>query len=374
MTLKEIAAEAGVSVSTVSRVINQNGKCPAGKEVRQRILEIAKRTGYIPNAHARSLKMHSIRENQTPCHSIACLFTQTAGIGSEQSRSLLIRGMEEESRLHGYSLKYSLSSIAGLSALTSTAGRPPLASTASLPPLASTASCPPLFSDMAADSNMDGIAIIGSSHTDGGPEGQYLCRLPDWPALHFIYTGFQYLESPIDQIVCDGQKAASDAVDSLVKSGHKRIAYIGGSEYSSPFLGYCAALKKHGLPCHESRIRHVPISMEGGYLGAGELLKSGLDATACFCSNDVIAIGVMRAVRESGLFIPGDISVISMDDINVGRYLDPMLTTVHFPLAEMGRMTAKILIDRIEGGHHLPMKIVLPCHVVERESCGTAPA
>ena len=114
--------------------------------------------------------------------------------------------------------------------------------------------------------------------------------------------------------------------------------------------------------------------MEGGYLGAGELLKSGLDATACFCSNDVIAIGVMRAVRESGLFIPGDISVISMDDINVGRYLDPMLTTVHFPLAEMGRMTAKILIDRIEGGHHLPMKIVLPCHVVERESCGTAPA
>ena len=106
MTLKEIAAEAGVSVSTVSRVINQNGKCPAGKEVRQRILEIAKRTGYIPNAHARSLKMHSIRENQTPCHSIACLFTQTAGIGSEQSRSLLIRGMEEESRLHGYSLKY----------------------------------------------------------------------------------------------------------------------------------------------------------------------------------------------------------------------------------------------------------------------------
>lgn len=58
-----------------------------------------------------------------------------------------------------------------------------------------------------------------------------------------------------------------------------------------------------------------------------------------------------------------------MDDINVGQYLDPTLTTIHLPLAEMGRMTAKILIDRIEGGHHLPMKIVLPYHMVERESC-----
>ena len=109
--------------------------------------------------------------------------------------------------------------------------------------------------------------------------------------------------------------------------------------------------------------------MEGGYLGAGELLKSGLSPTACLCSNDVIAIGAMRAIREFGLTVPGDISIISMDDINVGQYLDPTLTTIHLPLAEMGRMTAKILIDRIEGGHHLPMKIVLPYHMVERESC-----
>ena len=339
MTLKEIAAEAGVSVSTVSRVINKSGKSPAGKEVRKRILEIAQRTGYTPNAHARNLKMHSVRENGNACRSIACLFAQAADIGSELARAVLVKGMEEEARIHDYSLKYSLSSLDG--------------------------SLPPAF-DMMANSSVDGIAIIGSSLADTDSTGQYLSqRTP----RHIIYTGFEYLDAGLDQIVCDGQRAASDAADRLILSGHRQIAYIGGRGYSVPFLGYCASLKEHGIPCRESCVKLVPISMEGGYLGAGELLKSGLSPTACLCSNDVIAIGAMRAIREFGLTVPGDISIISMDDINVGQYLDPTLTTIHLPLAEMGRMTAKILIDRIEGGHHLPMKIVLPYHMVERESC-----
>lgn len=342
MTLKEIAAEAGVSVSTVSRVLNKSGKSPAGKEVRNRILEIAQRTGYTPNAHARNLKMHSVPGNGNTCRSIACLFAQAADIGSGLARAVLVKGMEEEARVHDYSLKYSLSSLDGL--------------------------LPPAF-DMMANSNVDGIAIIGSSLGGTDSTGQCLRHLSQQTPRHIIYTGFEYLDAGLDQIVCDGQRAASDAADRLILSGHRQIAYIGGRGYSIPFLGYCASLKEHGIPCRESCVKLVPISMEGGYRGAGELLKSGLSPTACLCSNDVIAIGAMRAIREFGLSVPGDISIISMDDINVGQYLDTTLTTIHLPLAEMGRMTAKILIDRIEGGHHLPMKIVLPYHMVERESC-----
>lgn len=342
MTLKEIAAEAGVSVSTVSRVLNKSGKSPAGKEVRNRILEIAQRTGYTPNAHARNLKMHSVPGHGNTCRSIACLFAQAADIGSGLARAVLVKGMEEEARVHDYSLKYSLSSLDGL--------------------------LPPAF-DMMANSNVDGIAIIGSSLGGTDSTGQYLRHLSQQTPRHIIYTGFEYLDAGLDQIVCDGQRAASDAADRLILSGHRQIAYIGGRGYSIPFLGYCASLKEHGIPCRESCVKLVPISMEGGYRGAGELLKSGLSPTACLCSNDVIAIGAMRAIREFGLSVPGDISIISMDDINVGQYLDTTLTTIHLPLAEMGRMTAKILIDRIEGGHHLPMKIVLPYHMVERESC-----
>lgn len=78
----------------------------------------------------------------------------------------------------------------------------------------------------------------------------------------------------------------------------------------------------------------------------------------------------MRAIKEHGLGIPEDISLISIDDIDTAQYLTPMLTTVHIPVDEMGQMTAKTLIDRIEGGHVLPMKINLPCYIAKRESCG----
>ncbi|MFQ9704040.1 MAG: LacI family DNA-binding transcriptional regulator [Enterocloster clostridioformis] len=112
MTLKEIAAEAGVSVSTVSRVINKSGKSPQARKSEKNTGNRAEDRLY-PNAHARNLKMHSVRENGNACRSIACLFAQAADIGSELARAVLVKGMEEEARIHDYSLKYSLSSLDG---------------------------------------------------------------------------------------------------------------------------------------------------------------------------------------------------------------------------------------------------------------------
>ena len=77
----------------------------------------------------------------------------------------------------------------------------------------------------------------------------------------------------------------------------------------------------------------------------------------------------MRAIKEAGLVIPDDLSVISIDDIETSQYLSPMLTTVHVPMEEMGTVAAKILIDRINGGHTLPMQIKLPFYLAKRESC-----
>ena len=100
-----------------------------------------------------------------------------------------------------------------------------------------------------------------------------------------------------------------------------------------------------------------------------QLLKQEADISAVFCCNDITAIGAMKAIQEKGLRIPNDISVISIDDIDMAQYLTPMLTTVHVPVEELGAITAKILIDRIEGGHHLPMRISLPFYIAHRESC-----
>ncbi len=85
--------------------------------------------------------------------------------------------------------------------------------------------------------------------------------------------------------------------------------------------------------------------------------------------NDITAIGAIRAIHECGYQVPRDISLISMDDIEIAQYVSPMLTTMHIPIEEMGKMTAKILIDRIQNGHSLPLHISLPYYLVKRESC-----
>lgn len=110
------------------------------------------------------------------------------------------------------------------------------------------------------------------------------------------------------------------------------------------------------------------LSSEGGYNGTKTLLSRTQDMTAIFCPNDLTAIGAMRALQESGFKIPADVSVISIDDIDTAQYLSPMLTTIHVPLDEMGQTAAKILIDRIQGGHHLPMKISLPFYLAVRRA------
>lgn len=109
-------------------------------------------------------------------------------------------------------------------------------------------------------------------------------------------------------------------------------------------------------------------STEEGYKGVCHLLKSGCDATAFFCADDITAIGAMKAIKEYGLRIPEDVSVASIDDIDTAQYLIPSLTTAHIPLDEMGKMAAKILIDRIEGGHEKHLKILFPMMSSERKS------
>lgn len=118
-------------------------------------------------------------------------------------------------------------------------------------------------------------------------------------------------------------------------------------------------------PKYVSNIVH---STEEGYKGVCHLLKSGCDATAFFCADDITAIGAMKAIKEYGLRIPEDVSVASIDDIDTAQYLIPSLTTAHIPLDEMGKMAAKILIDRIEGGHEKHLKILFPYDIIERKS------
>ena len=160
------------------------------------------------------------------------------------------------------------------------------------------------------------------------------------------------------------------AMNHLMSLGHTRIGYIGETRDEDRYTGYCTALNTGGIPLKKEYVADVPLSSEGGYRGARQLIDRGVDVSALFCSNDVTAIGAMRAIQETGCRIPEDVSIISIDDIDTAQYLSPMLTTIHMPVEEMGQMTAKILIDRIEGGHRLPIRMNLPYYLASRESCG----
>ncbi len=337
MTLKEIAQEAGVSISTVSRVINNKGTNAASQAVQDKIWEIVRRTGYSPNTAARNLKTGQAEEHVTPhSRSIACIFARTQEPMKDAFFSTLARGIEQEAFKHNYVVKYIITSIE--------------------------INNPATFR-LISDNQVDGAAVLGRC------DKQMLRFLKKY-FNYVVYSGLNELQAKYDQVICDGKQAAMEAVAELQSLGHARIAYIGETSNEIRFEGYCEAMNAKTLPVLRDYIVNTPMTSSGGYQGAQKLLNKCRDFTAVFCPNDITAIGAMKALQEHGLKIPEDVSIISIDDIDLVQYLTPMLSTIHVPITEMGQMAAKILIDRIEGGHHLPMKINMPFYLATRESTG----
>ncbi len=333
MTLKDIAKEAGVSVSTVSRIINGNSTNAASKEVQDKIWEIARAGGYVPNISAQALKQKS---SQTPPHhSIACVYARAQDAQNDAFFSTLTRSIEQEALKEGYIVKYSFSAIDIHN---------------------------PATENQIMNNEVDGAAILGRCDKE----------TLKFMKNHFrkvIYTGLNPLDADYDQVICDGNAIAADAVNHLISLGHTKIGYIGETKNEIRYDAYCNTLKSHHIPFDKNFVTNVTGSSENGYQGAKRILERSSEVTAFFCMNDITAIGAIRAIHECGYQIPSDIALISMDDIEIAQYVSPMLTTMHIPIEEMGRLTAKILIDRINNGHTLPLVISLPYYMAKRESC-----
>ena len=333
MTLKDIAKEAGVSISTVSRIINGNSSNAASKEMQDKIWKIARSGGYIPNASAQALKQRA--PQNTSHHSIACIYARAQDAQNDAFFSALTRSIEQEALKEGYIVKYSFSAFDIHN---------------------------PATQNQIVNNEVDGAAILGRCDKES-------LKFMKNHFRRIVYTGLNPLDATYDQVICDGNAVASDAVKHLISLGHKRIGYIGETKSEIRYNAYCNTLKSHHLVCDKELAVNGPGSSEGGYQGAKKILQRVSDVTAIFCMNDITAIGAIRAIHECGYQVPRDISLISMDDIEIAQYVSPMLTTMHIPIEEMGKMTAKILIDRIQNGHSLPLHISLPYYLVKRESC-----
>ena len=338
MTIKEIAAMAGVSASTVSRVVNHPGSKAASREVENRIWQIIRETGYVPNPSARNLKLHShnIQSGALP-KTIGCILARTNT--SDPFFSQITRGIEKEALRSGYIVKYiySYRDIQN-----------------------------PEVQKAIYQTKVKGVAILGrpDSKTRSFLKSTY---------KRIIYTGLNNIDSEFDQITCNAYLASKTAVSYLAELGHVHIAYLGECKNEIRYRGYLDAITQLALPHNKELIMDTPLTTEGGYRAAMKLLSSGCNVTALFCANDLTAIGAMKAAAELNRRIPEELSVIGFDDIETSQYTSPMLTTIHIPMEELGIMTAKILIDRIETKKRIPMKVELPFQLIRRESCAAVP-
>ena len=198
------------------------------------------------------------------------------------------------------------------------------------------------------------------------------------PALPTVAIAGHHSLPGVTNIALDHGKAANLAVKHLAELGHREIAVIRGQPFSSDsqrrWEAICESAKECGIdvkPELTAELKDDDPSPLPGYRAAKELLARKLHFTALFSYNDISCIGAIRAIRESGLRVPEDVSVVGFDDIREAAYQYPGITTVRQPLREMGELAGHTIVDRIEGRKDCPSEIAIEPELVVRES--TAP-
>jgi DNA-binding LacI/PurR family transcriptional regulator len=336
MGIKEVAKLAGVSASTVSRIVNGKDLTAASPEKQERIWEAVRELRYVPNQHARSLK--NSQNTNTPRQSflnrdIDCIYARLAGDYLDPFFTSLLSAAEAEAFRVDYRMRYIYSAVDF-----------------------------PQDSLSKKNRDVESVIIFGRASSD-------ILNIARKLYKNIVYSGLNEISADIDQILCSGYNASGQCVRHLASLGHSVICYLGETVNEQRFSGYLDAMSELGLPVSDAQIVETPFTPSSSYDAIYELINRKLDFTAVFCANDISAMGALKALRENRIKVPHDVSLIGINDMETVRYLDPMLTSIHIPQEEMGKIAAQILINRIEGRHKIPIKVELPTKLIVRESC-----
>ncbi|MFP4661602.1 MAG: LacI family DNA-binding transcriptional regulator [Halanaerobiales bacterium] len=331
-TIKDIARQANVSTTTVSRVINNYPD--VSDKTREKIMKIIKENNYRPNSIARSL-------STSKSNAIGIFFTDhfNSGLHHPFFREV-IYGLEKALGEKGYDIVYFTNRHWGDSFS---------------------------YLDKCQDRHVDGVALMGVLRDD--PDLSKLLE-SDLPS---VFVDIDIVGKKASYVISDNISGAKKAVYYLHSLGHRRIAMIMGFNTTKTsrerFLGYQEALKELDLPYNPDWIYNGSYSEEGGYQAIEKILNLDSRPTALFCQSDGMAIGAMRAIEDAGYKVPGDFSIIGFDDIEASRYVKPALTTMAQNKERMGSSVAALLINMIEKKGQANSPIVLPVELIERESC-----
>ncbi len=334
LTLEDIAKQAGVSRSTASRVVNDDPN--VNESVRKRVQDVIISTGYHPHAAARSLaSQRSWMIGLVLPRSVSSFFTDpyfprlTQGVAqacNQQNYTLgffLVDTKEDENRI---------------------------------------------FPRISRKGLLDGIVLqtpqMGDTLIDQLVESE----------IPVVVAGRPFNTNGVSYIDVDNVTSAYLAVRHLIRLGYTRIGTITGRMNGTTGLdrkaGYQKAIHEHGWEVDENLIAEGDFTEESGYFALQQLLPAHPDAI--FAASDSMAIGAIRAARESGLNVPGNIAFVGFDDLPAASQPEIKLTTMRQPIVQFGMKAVETLIDLIENGIKPSRRILMETELVIRESCGAS--
>lgn len=327
VTIKEVAQKAGVSVSTVSRVLTNNA--PVKPETREEVQEAIKQLGYSPNAVARSLRKKVSRTIGLVIPDITNPFFPD-----------IAKGVEDSAKEAGYHV------------ILSNVGNDPQSEEEVI--------------QLLRERQVDGVILVSSS-----PVGTYLHKFHN-EGMKIVTVDREFKDVEVDAVICDNVSGSYQATRHLIELGHQEIAIITGpmelNITQDRLEGYKKALREKGLPVLERWIWKAGFSFNQGYSITEENFEKENIPTAIFASSDIAAVAAISAIEKHGLKVPEDISVVGFDDIKLATLVKPTLTTVAQPTYEMGKQAVDLLVGGIKRGRKKAKRLVLPTKLVVRDS------
>jgi len=335
-TIRDVAKLANVSTATVSRILNQDTRYKITDETKARVLAAVKELDY--KLQPRTSHRKAVTQLDPACVKIGCVLSVTKKKYNDPYFMTILSSAEEQLHSKGYSISFIRTGreLNDRNLLTST-----------------------------FESDVTGLLLMDTLNEE--IYGYIRSRVP-------YIVGVDTRMEDIDNVAYNHHHVAIHGTEHLISLGHTQIGYIGGSSESDTILqsyryqGYSMAMHAAGLSVNPDWVINCEWDEELCAEKIHDLCRNDNLPTAFFVGSDLMAIATMNALSAHHISIPGQVAIVGMSDIEMARFTDPPLTTLHVPKEQIGIIAANLLIDRINGSTLLPQRITLPSALIKRSS------
>ena len=326
-TSEDVAKKAGVSVATVSRVLNDSPH--VSPAVRRKVLRAAKALNYQPNRTAQRLRAKR-------SHVIGLVISDI----QNPFFTSVVRGIEDVAYKHDYSV-----------VLCNSDEDPEKER---------------LYINVMRAEAVGGVILASTTETNPLVADLFDHDIP------VVAIDRRIKDKRVDAVLAANAQGAFEAVSHLIALGHRRIGFVGlpltRTTGKERYDGYARALRAHGLSVSRQLVRIADAKQQGGYQRAIDLMTERPSITALFVANNLMTLGALSAIRERGMKIPDDISVVGFDDMPWATLLEPPLTAVAQPTYELGQRAAELLLERLKQPQKPAAQIELKTSLIVRGS------